>query len=318
MQINWNSGILRRGIAVSTLAAAVTVSSASVAGTTVLFEQPSESGITNNIFVAYVTKAGMPKGKWDMIAFQPDPYTNGYLVPTSWDAGSKTGFTPSSPSTAQQGFRNQTGTSTAQMEGGTVGAYLNSKDLKSSNGDLFMMAPQYRFQNGAMPVPFASSTTVLNGELDLQVPVASGKKTYINADYAFVAPNGQGFTYQVTFILCDSVHPVPSPRYDSRENIYMLDIPLLTNTEFLTKASTSSSFSDTPWLGMRHFQWTIDYAQFTAALKYMAQNYPGKITYMNPADYSLASVHLNAEFNYAEGPAELGWSMQNWKVWESW
>src|SRR6266851_10509311 len=130
MRSDKNSRILRQCAAVLTLTAAVTAGSTSVAATNDLFDQPLESGIAGNLFVAHVTKAGMPKGTFDLVLLQPNPYTStGYLVPTSWDAGSKTGFVPTLPSIAQLGFRNQVGTSTAQMEGDTVGAYLNSKDL---------------------------------------------------------------------------------------------------------------------------------------------------------------------------------------------
>ena len=115
MNFDKGSGILRPCVAVMTLTAAVTVGSTGVAGTTNLFEQPLESGIASNLFVAHVTKAGMPKGTFDMVVLQPNPLTsNGYLVPTSWNAGSKTGFAPTSPSTAQLGFLNKAGTSTAQ------------------------------------------------------------------------------------------------------------------------------------------------------------------------------------------------------------
>ena len=77
------------------------------------------------------------------------------LVPTSWNAGSKTGFVPTSPSTAQRGFLNQVGTSTAQMEGDTVGAYINSKDLPTTlTNQLMMISPEYIFPSGVTPVPF--------------------------------------------------------------------------------------------------------------------------------------------------------------------
>ena len=116
MQIDKSAGILRQCAVVLALTSAMAVGKTSVAGTTVLFEQPSESAIANNFYVAHVTHAGLPTGSWDLVALQPNPNTkNGQFVPTSWDAGSKTGFIPTSPATAQLGFRNVAGTSTAQM-----------------------------------------------------------------------------------------------------------------------------------------------------------------------------------------------------------
>jgi hypothetical protein len=139
-----SSGIPRQFVTLLIFAAAVLVGATSVAGTTVLIEQPSPSGIAHDIFVAHVAKSGMPTGTFDLVVEQPDPFTSsGNLVPTSWDAGSQTGFAPASPSTAQLGFRNQTGTSTVQMEGDIVGAYLNSRDLPTSlTYQKMMTAPQ--------------------------------------------------------------------------------------------------------------------------------------------------------------------------------
>ena len=38
---------------------------------------------------------------------------------------------------------------------------------------------------------------MLNGELDLQIPTAVGKATYINADLLFLAPNGSRVSYGI-------------------------------------------------------------------------------------------------------------------------
>ncbi len=322
MRIDQNSGLLRRCVVVivSTLAAGGTVASTSVAGTTIFFEQPSESGIAGNVYVAHVDKGGLPTGSWDLVVLQPDPFTStGYLVPTSWNAGSKTGFVPASPATAQVGFRNQVGTSTAQMEGDTVGAYLNSKDLPTTlSNQKMMITPQYRFPSGATPVPFAHSTSVLNAELDLQVPVAVGSHTYVNADLLFVGPNGARISYGIKLFQNGARTAVLGGGYDDVDNAYMINCPLGTDTRFLTKASTSGSSTGTPWLGWRHFQWTIDQAQFIAALNRLAAQYPATIQTTDPTQYVFAGMHLNAEFHYSPDPAELGWSMRGLKLWLSW
>ncbi len=321
MNFDKGSGILRRCVAVMTLTAAVTVGSPGVAGITNLFEQPSESGIANNIFVAHVTKAGMPKGTFDMVLLQPDPLTsNGYLVPTSWNAGSKTGFVPTSPSTAQRGFLNKVGTSTAQLEGDTVGAYINSKDLPTTlTNQLMMISPQYIFPAGVAPVPFGSSTSVLNGELDLQIPTAVGKATYISADLSFLDPNGLRISYSINLFHNEAPKALKlATAYDAPERFYILDTPLQADQpQYITLAKGSMSATGTPWVGYRHFQWSIDQAQFVAGIKYLSSQFPGKITSTDPTQYVLTEVHLNAEFHYSPAPAELGWSMKGLKLWLS-
>lgn len=320
MRIDTRSDILCQCVTALTLTAAGGFASASAAGTTDLFEQPLESGIANHVYVAHVDKGGLPTGAWDLVVLQKNPFTStGYLVPTSWDAGSKTGFVPTSPSTAQLGFRNQVGTSTAQMEGDTVGAYLNSKDVPTSlSNQKMMITPLYRFPSGATPVPFASSTSVLNAELDLQVPVAVGSHTYVNADLLFVDPYGVRISYGVKLFQNGAHSAVLGSRYDDVDNAYMINCPLDTDTQFLTKAPSSGSSTGTPWLGWRHFQWTIDQTQFVAALHRLAAQYPATVKTTDPTQYAFAGMHLNAEFHYSPDPAELGWSMRGVKLWSSW
>src|SRR5580658_9301740 len=116
-------------------------------GSTVLFQQPQESGIAGQFFVPLATHTSPQTGIFELVLWQPNPDTaDGELVSTTWDAGSETGFAPTSPSTAQLGFQNQAGTSTAQMEGGTVGAYINSANLPGSPaGQKMMISPQFLF-----------------------------------------------------------------------------------------------------------------------------------------------------------------------------
>jgi hypothetical protein len=109
-----------------------------------------------------------------------------------------------------------------------------------------------------------------------------------------------------------------SSTYDAAEHIYILDAPLEAGQQqFLTPVQGSASATGAPWSGWRHFQWTIDQAQFVAALKYLNASFPGKLTSTDPTQYVLVEVHLNAEFHYSPAPAELGWSMQGLKVWVS-
>jgi hypothetical protein len=322
MHFDERSAITHRYVAILTLTACVTIGGTSMAGTNVLFEQPTEGDIAGNIYVAHVTKGGMPMGTFDLLVEQPDPLTSsGNLVHTLWDAGAKTGFVPGSPSTAQLGFLDVVGATTAQMEGGTVGAYLNSKDLPTKlTSQKMMIAPRYGFPAGATPVPFASSTGVLNAELDLQVPVAVGSDTYVAADLLFVGPNGVRVSYGVKLFHNESRLPLlVGSDYDVPDNSYMLNCPVGAEAQYLTyltTASTSSAATGTPWLGWRHFQWTINQAQFTAALKRLNAQYPTKVESTDPTQYVFSEVHLNAEFHYSPAPAELGWSMRGLKIWE--
>ncbi len=320
MRFDTSAEYLRQCVAVLTLTAGVTIGPTSLASTTMLFEQPLESGIAKNFFVAHVTKQGLPTGVWDLVALQPNPDTSTHaLVPTSWDAGSKTGFVPTSPSTAQLGFRNEAGTSTAQMEGDTVGAYINSADLPTTRSNqLMMISPQYKYQVGLSPVPFASSASVLNGEMDLQIPTAVGKKTYVSADLSFVNASGMRICFSVN-VFHNEVRRelVLAANYNAAENVYVLDVPLQASEQFITVVHGSSVATGIPWLGYRHFQWTINETQFVAALKYLAEKFPGKINSTDPTQYVFDEVHLNAEFSYSPAPAELGWSMQGLTVWVS-
>lgn len=317
MHTDRSSGFPGQFVAVVIFAAAVTVGATSVAGTTVLIEQPTVSGIADNIFVAHTAKTGMPTGTFGLVVEQPDPFTSsGNLVTTSWDAGSQTGFVPTTPSTAQLGFRNQAGTSTAQMEDDVVGAYLNSEDLPTKlTYQKMMTAPQYTFPSGTEPVPFASSTSVLNAEMDLQVPVAQGSDTYVDADLLFVGPNGLRVTYGVKLFKNGARGALFGLLYDVPDNVFIINCPLDTDTQYLTKASTSGSSVGTPWLGWQHFQWTISQAQFVTGLKQLAAKFPAQVKSTNPSQYVFSQVHLNAEFHYSPAPAELGWSMRGMKVW---
>jgi len=296
---------------------ALSTAMATASTTTVVFDQPLESGISTGLWVAPATHMGVPKGTFQLVLWQSDHYTsNGLPVPTAWDAGSQTGFTPSSPSTAQLGFQNKPGTSTAQMEGAVVGAYLNSRDMPTSlTSQKMMITPEYRFAAGSMPVPFASSTSILASSMELQIPVAVGKQTYVNADLLFVGPNGEHVSYGIKLFHNGVNSATTSTGYDVPTNGYILDAPLGSNQQFVTKASTSASSTGTPWSGWQHFEWSISQTQFVAALHQLAATYPGKVQSTDPTQYVLTEVHLNAEMHFLSSPAELGWSMKDWKLW---
>jgi hypothetical protein len=294
-----------------------TGSSAPAATTKMLFQQPQVSSIDGHFVVPLANHVAPPKGSFALVAWQTNRFqSNGELVATAWDAGAMTGFTPAAPATAAQlGFQNEAGTSTAQMEGNTVGAYINSKDLPPSNAaQKMMITPQYIFAAGAQPSPFANPQSLLNGALELQVPTAVGSDVYIVADLLFQSPSGQRVSYGVAIFRNGRITPVPTTGYDAPSNSYMLNSPLGVDERFVTPTDDSAAASGTPWSGWRHFAWSISYAQFVSALQYLAAQYPGKVSSIDPSEYVLAEIHLNAEFHEQNTAAALGWSMQGMEI----
>ena len=287
---------------------------------TILFEQPQESGIGGHLVVPLATHTAPPNGVFTLVLWQPNPFvSNGQLVPTAWDAGTVTGFTPASPLTTMQlGFQPTAGSSTAQMDAATVGAYLNSADLPGSPaGQKMMITPQFTFAAGSEPVPFSSANSVLSGSMDLQIPTAVGNDTYVNADFSFIDPNGVRISMGIEIFHNGATNPVLGSGYDTPSNTYMLNSPLGVDQRFVTRVSGSGSATGVPWQGWQHFEWSISQAQFVAAINYLDAAFPGKVKTTDPTQYVLAEIHLNAEFHFQPDPAELGWSMQGWKVWTS-
>ncbi len=201
------------------------------------------------------------------------------------------------------------------MEGNTVGAYLNSKDLPTTlSNQLMMISPQYIWPSGSTPVPFASSGSVLNGEMDLQVPTAVGKKTYVSADLSFLDANGVRISYSVVLfhngINAGSL-PI-STNFNAAEHIYILDAPLKAGQQFISLVSGSASATGAPWTGFRHFQWTISQSQFRRhALKYLESkftredniNRPDPIPAFRPS----AAFECRNEF-FSNRDAVLNWA----------
>ncbi len=298
---------------------------------TSLLEQPQASSIAGNVVVPLADNSSPPTGTFKLILWQPDPFTtNGELVPSAWSASSQTGFAPSNPISDQLGFQDQAGTSTAQMDGDTVGAYINSKDVPnspvipgggeggcgqstSSPTQKMMITPQYTWSSGTAPMPFASSTAVLSGSMDLQIPTASGE-AYIVQDLLFEDPNGVRVSYGIKLFANGVTKPVVGCGLDAPSKSYTLNSPLGIDERFVSKAANSTSDTGVPWLGWQHFEWSITQSQFSAALQFLATQFPGQVQDTDPAQYMLAQEHLNAELNFYSGPAELGWSMSGLKI----
>jgi hypothetical protein len=285
-----------------------------------LFQQPEVAGIAGNFAVPLANHKAPPVAQFAMVLWQPNRFQpSGQLVATGWDAGSQTGFTPTTSVTAAQlGFQNKPGTSTAQMEGATVGAYINSSDLPPAAGDQKMMiAPEFTFANGNEPVPFAGNGTSLNGSVDLQVPTAQGSEAYVIEYLVFTNPGGVKISFGISMFHDDAPHLTLGSGYDSPSESFILTSPIGLDQRFVAQSSGSAAATGIPWSGWRHFAWSVSETQFADALGYLASIYPGKGVSTDPSQYVLTQLHLNAEFHTEGQPAELGWSMQNLMLWTS-
>jgi hypothetical protein len=296
-----------------------TPASTTSGATSIIFQQPLEAGITSHLFVPNASNASAPTGVFELVYWQMNPGSpNGLLVPTSWDASAKTGFSPSTLTGTELGTENVPGATTAQMDEGTVGVYLNSAALPgSADGQKMMITPRIAFAAGTAPVPFASSTTVLNGSMDLQIPTASGSDTYCNVVFEFQDTAGVRISYGVDIFRNGWTDMQMSTGYDAPTNSYQLNSPLGVEQQYVTMAAGSAGATGSAWVGWRSFQWSISEAQFAAALQYLSTTFPTAVQDTDPTQYSLVEMHLNAEFHFNPEPATLGWSMTKWTVWLS-
>lgn len=277
----------------------------------IIFQQPIKAGIVGNIVVPKAaTKNPPPVGSFGMVAWQANPNTaDGFLVPSSISAGSLTGFDPLNRGTAQLAYADRLGSSIAQMEDLTVGVYINSADLPGSPvGQKMMITPQIIF---AQPTKvFAGASSVVEQEIDLQVPTASGADTYVVVDSLYIGPNGVRVSLGAKLFVNGSPNATYGTNLDGPT--YTLNAPMGPNP-FLTAVMNSAMTTGTPWTGWRHFEWRVSYTQFGSALALINQSFPGVLS-LDPTQYMLAEVHINAEMKFNPGTADLGWSATNWNV----
>lgn len=281
-----------------------------------LWDQSVEDGIAGNFSVPPVQGAP-PKNQWGVRLWQPNKYqANGLLVTSTQDVSALTGFAPVDPSTAQLGFQNVPGSSTVQVARSTVGAYMNSNDLAVSTADQkFMFSPQINW-SPAIAV-WSPGRDVLNGEFDLQVPVADGTQNdiYVVMDLLFTDSAGTRVSMGIKLFRVGGDNSTGTS-YDAPSNTYMVNSPLGVDGTYVTKTEGPNALA-APWSGFKAFGFTISPAQFGLALAALAAAYPGTITDVNPPDWSLSEIHLNAEFHTQGGFAELGWSMRNLSLWQN-
>lgn len=268
----------------------------------ILFEQPLVERIADHFQQPLATGKPVPTGEFCLVLWQADTLTeNGLLVPSTTSFSDITGFQPNNPALAQLAFYAPGRYSVAQAEGSCVGAYLNSADIYDPIvGQKMMITPQYIFPGP--PRPFAQGSLV--GGLNLQVPVAVGKDTYVVLDHQFEGPQDERLSFGVILFHNGGLSAEPTTGYDEPSHSFMFN-SALGKTTYVTDITGSAA--DQPWVGLMPFAYSIHPLQFSAALDAL------KLA-TDPAEWRLLSVHLNAEFHFNPAPARLGWSMANLRV----
>ncbi|MCX7012801.1 MAG: hypothetical protein NTW86_09635 [Candidatus Sumerlaeota bacterium] len=286
---------------------------------TALFQQPALAGVAGNFFV----KAKPADGAFHLVLWQPNPnHEKGLTIPVDWPVGDKTGFYPAKPwDDRQTGMRNAYGSTAAQIDGYTVGAYLNSEDLtQGSNEFKLMITPQITFPKASRIAPFARPGRMLVCSMDLQVPVASdghkkGSNVYVNIDLQFEdRVSGGRVSYNGGVFFNGHEASKENIRQDTVTKDIMVTTPLRPGLQFNTFQPGSETHQSVPWKGWKSFQFAITTDHLAKALAAVKASGPGAGMSTNPADYSFRQFHLNAELHYETAPAELGWSMRNAKI----
>jgi len=295
---------------------------------TIIFQQPVLDGVAGNFHVPKAERGEYSKERFNMLLWQANPgRPDGLLIPSHRSVADKTGFQPSNPlEKYQAAFRDSDDTTTVQIEGDTVGVYLNSKDLPTqSMEDKLMITPEIRLSKEQQFRPFEKPGMALVNSFELQIPVAQdmdrkGNFTYATADFTFLdLKNDTKISYGV-HIFHHSTRPKRNIErltekevggFDAPSHAYQVGNPIIAGSRVVTVLNGSAQYQEEPWTGWRVFKFAITRNDFETALKSLKEqnpSYPGSV---DPADYTLAEWHLNAELKFGSGPAEMGWSMRH-------
>jgi hypothetical protein len=193
-----------------------------------------------------------------------------------------------------------------------------------------MITPALVLPNGQRPTPFAEAGVAIVNSLELQIPFARdlsrpGNITYITADFQFEERQTHArISYGINFF-----HHAQRPRnpdpperlretevgpYDAPSHSFQVGNAIAPRSRVVTMLAGSASQQSQPWKGWRLFNFAITRNNFKTALLALKEKAPGFAGSDNPADYELSGWHLNAELQFASGPAELGWSMRRARV----
>lgn len=185
----------------------------------IVFEQPELKGVPGEFFVpsSAAEKHQYPKAPaFKLIFWQGNPFAaNGELVPSTWDAGAKTGLDVGAVPKAQYSLQATGPSSTVQISGGEVGAYLNSADLAGSRfraDPAMMITPVIDLPNRNI-FPFSTPTQRLYQSLKLRVPTAVSQNrphniVYLVSDFLFIdRTTGTRITFEVALFHHDRRSP---------------------------------------------------------------------------------------------------------------
>ena len=300
----------------------------------IVFEQPKLKGVPGEFFVpsSAVEKHRYPTTPaFKLIFWQGNPFrANGELVPSTWDAGAKTGLDVGPVPEAQYSLKATGPSSTVQITGGEVGAYLNSADLAGSRfraDPAMMITPVIDLPNRNI-FPFSTPTQRLYQSLTLRVPTAVSQNrrhniVYVVSDFLFIdRTTGTRITFEVALFH----HDRRSPRltraglastevglYDPNTKSFQVGNPLSPLSRLNEPAKGSALYANLPWRNPRPFAFTISSQNFMTGLRSLKAKgaFDGS---MNPADYALRQWHLNAEMQYDQSPTELGWSLSDARI----
>jgi hypothetical protein len=299
----------------------------------VVFEQPDLHGVEGTFHVPIAELSYPEDREFNVVLWQPNPLrADGQLEPATWSVGDKTGFYPNGAKAfTQRSFRDDFGKTAVQIDGRTIGAYLNSSDFPNgSDGYKLMIAPAYKPARKHQIYPFAEPRQAIENYMDLQVPVAKdsnrdGNFTYVTACFVFWDRKTETrISFSATLFHRAEGHVPPPTRkrmqetevgpFDGPSKSFQIINPVYPGSPVMTVASASTLVQYAPWRGWRTFDFFITSANFTsalAALKHRAPNFAGSAL---ASDYALIEWHLNAELTFSTGPAELGWSMHDAKL----
>ena len=263
------------------------------AGQRIIFEQPVLAGIAGNLHVPSAERKYPSDKPFNLILWQANPNRpDGQLVPSGWSAGDMTGFYPSSPLPEHQAsFRDAEGASTAQAEGGTVGVYLNSKDLpNAAELTKMMITPAFKPPAAERVYPFAEPGIALANSLELQVPVAHdlnqrGNFTYVVSVFVFEdRTTHTQISYEFNIFHNNPRQKTASPPnpekmdqaavglFDKNSHSFQVGNPIAPGSHVLTVLPGSTLFQAHPWHGWRLFDAAITRENFQTPCRISAKS----------------------------------------------
>ena len=298
---------------------------------TIIFQQPVLDGIAGNFHVPHAERGEFSKDGFNMLLWQVNPgRSDGLLTPSHRSVTDKTGFQPSNPLEKHQAaFQDSDDTTTVQIDGDTVGVYLQSKDLPTqSMEDKLMITPEFRLSKTQQLRPFEKPGTAMVNSFELQIPVAQdmdrkGNFTYASADFTFLDLKNNAKISYGAHLFHHSTHPRRNTArllekevggFDAPSHAYQVGGAILAGSRVITVLNGSAEYQEEPWTGWRVYKIAITRQDFETALKALKEqnpSYPGSV---DPADYTFTEWHLNAELKFGSGPAAMGWSMRHASV----